>query len=57
MNIKELRTASEMSQSKFAEYFSIPLDSLQNWEQGRRQCPDYLLLLIEYKLKKEKLIR
>ena len=56
MNIKELRTASGMSQSQFAEYFGIPLDTLQNWEQGRRKCPDYLLDLIEYKLKKENII-
>ena len=56
MNIKDLRTASGMSQSKFAEYFGIPLDTLQNWEQGRRQCPEYLLKLIEYKLKKECII-
>lgn len=56
MNIKELRTASGMSQSQFSAYFSIPLDTLQNWEQGRRKCPDYLLDLIEYKLKKENII-
>ena len=56
MNIKDLRTASGMPQSAFAAYFGIPLDSLQNWEQGRRKCPDYVVALIEYKLKAEKLI-
>ena len=56
MNIKELRTASGMAQKAFAEYFGIPIDTLQNWEQGRRQCPEYLLKLIEYKLQKENII-
>ena len=56
MNIKDLRIQSGMSQSQFAEYFGIPLDTLQNWEQGRRKCPDYLLDLIEYKLKNENII-
>jgi DNA-binding transcriptional regulator YiaG len=42
-----------MSQSQFADYFHIPKATLQNWEQGRRECPEYVLKLIEYKLKKE----
>ena len=41
---------------KLAEYFEVELDTLQNWEQGRRRCPAPLLKLMEYKLKKEKLI-
>jgi DNA-binding transcriptional regulator YiaG len=53
MNIKELRTLTGMSQSQFADYFHIPKATLQNWEQGRRECPEYVLKLIEYKLKKE----
>jgi DNA-binding transcriptional regulator YiaG len=53
MNIKELRTRTGMSQSQFADFFHIPKQTLQNWEQGRRECPEYLLKLIEYKLKKE----
>ena len=56
MNIKELRTLSGMSQGKFADYFHIPKHTLQNWEQEQRQCPIYLIELIEYKLRKEKMI-
>ena len=54
--IKELRVQTGMSQSQFATYFNIPLSSLKKWEQCQRQCPIYLVLLMEYKLKKEKLI-
>lgn len=54
--IKELRTKSGMTQAAFSRYFGIPKDTLQNWESGRRNCHEYLLKLIEYKLKKENLI-
>lgn len=53
MKIKELRKISGMTQKKFGEYFSIPQRTIQNWEEGQRECPEYLLRLIEYKLKKE----
>ena len=56
MNIKDLRNQTGMSQSQFAKFFKIPLSSLQKWEQSQRQCPEYLVELIEYKLKNEKLI-
>ncbi|SUG35684.1 Cro/Cl family transcriptional regulator [Salmonella enterica subsp. arizonae] len=39
MRIKEIRQASGLSQSKFAELISVNVDTLRNWEQGRRS-PD-----------------
>jgi DNA-binding transcriptional regulator YiaG len=57
MNITDLRTQTGMSQSQFADYFNIPSSTLKKWEQGQRQCPEYLLELIEYKLKNENLIK
>ena len=36
MKIKEIRRASGLSQSKFAELISVSVDTLRNWEQGRR---------------------
>ena len=53
MKIKELRKKAGMTQKAFAEYFKIPHRTIQNWEGGQNQCPEYLLDLIEYKLKKE----
>lgn len=53
MNFKELRQASGMNQTKFAEYFDIPRRTVQNWELGINKCPDYLLKLMHYKLQKE----
>lgn len=56
-NIKTLRAATGMSQKAFGEYFGIPHRTIQNWEGGQRECPHYLLDLIEYKLKNEKMIK
>ena len=56
MNVRELRTATGMTQKEFADYFDIPFRTLQNWEGGQRKAPEYLLELIEYKLIKEGLM-
>lgn len=55
-HIKTLRERSGMSQNNFAEYLNIPPSTLKKWEQGLRECPVYLIELIEYKLIKEKII-
>lgn len=51
--IKELRESVRMNKTQFAEYLGIPYRSIQNWEAGVRQCPDYVIRLIEYRLKHE----
>jgi putative transcriptional regulator len=38
-DVRAIRRKLRMSQSEFAERFRIPLSTLKNWEQGRRQ-PD-----------------
>lgn len=50
MTIKGLRASTGMSQSQFAEWLHIPKGTIQNWEQGIRQCPDYVLELIQFKI-------
>ena len=57
MTFKELRERSGMSRQRFVEYFGIPYRTVQSWELGDRQCPKYLLDLIEYKLKHEGIIK
>lgn len=51
-----LRNRSGMTRPQFAEYFSIPYRTVQDWELANRKCPEYLLKLMEYKLKHEGLI-
>lgn len=44
--IKEMRSETGMTQKEFAEYFDIPIDSIQNWETKRRKPPTYVPGLI-----------
>ena len=53
MTFKELRKASRMTQKEFANYFNIPLRSIENWESGARNCNQYLIDLMHYKLRNE----
>ena len=57
MTIKSLREASGMTQKAFSEYFGIPKRSIENWEGEKRECPAYLLELMEYKLRNEGIIK
>ncbi|ROP48968.1 DNA-binding transcriptional regulator YiaG [Enterobacter sp. BIGb0383] len=36
LKIKEIRQVSGLSQAKFASLISVSVDTLRNWEQGRR---------------------
>lgn len=60
MTIKELRTNACMTQKEFAEYFGIPKRTVENWESknetSARECPEYLINLMEYKLINEHMI-
>lgn len=54
MNFKQIREQSGMNIKQFSEYFNIPYRTVQNWDLGLRQCPDYVIELIVYKLNNEK---
>ena len=56
MNIKELRQKLKMTQKEFGEYLNIPQRTIQSWELGDRTPPEYVLELIRFKIKKERLI-
>ena len=49
--IKELRSASKMSQNRFATYLGIPVTNIQHWEQGVSAPPNYLISLISRVMK------
>jgi DNA-binding transcriptional regulator YiaG len=53
MTFNELRKASGMTQKEFSEYFGMSKRAVESWEGGTRNCPEYLLRLMEYKLTKE----
>lgn len=53
MDVRELRLRTGLSQSKFAKIFDIPVSTLKDWEQKRRNPPAYVINMIrtilEYK--------
>ena len=55
MTVKELREQSRMTQAEFSKYLNIPIRTIQEWEQGRRTPPVYVVELIKYKIEKERL--
>ena len=44
--IKSIRTATGLSQRKFAEKYGIPRRTLEDWESGAHHCPDYVVRLL-----------
>lgn len=57
--IKFLLAATGMTQQEFADFFKIPKRTIESWvsksEKNSRGCPEYLIDLMEYKLRKEKM--
>lgn len=47
ISAKEIRELSGLSQDRFGQRYNIPVGTLRNWEQGKRECPDYVLSLLE----------
>lgn len=47
MSIKELRSQTGSSQSKFAAMFDIPVSTLKDWEQERHIPPAYVTNMIK----------
>lgn len=53
MTIQEIRALTNLSQTQFCEKYRIPLPTLRKWEQDKREPPDYLVELLEFKVKKD----
>jgi len=53
MNIRELRKQLGDTQTEFAERYNIPFRTIQNWEAGVRTPPEYLLELLESRVKED----
>lgn len=47
MNIREMRTLLGDTQGDFAARYNIPFRTIQNWETGVRTPPEYVISLLE----------
>lgn len=48
-----IRERLGLSMEQFAERYKIPLEVIQNWEQGEEEIPDYIIALITQIIKYE----
>ena len=55
--IKELRESTGMNRREFCEYFDIPYRTVTEWERDNRHAPSYVLRLLEYYIRMEKLTK
>lgn len=50
--IKEYRLAAGLTQEEFSILFEIPIDTVKNWDSGRRKPPEWAEKLIIEKLER-----
>lgn len=55
--IKELRESTGMNRREFCDYFCIPYRTVTEWERDNRHAPEYVIRLLEYYIRAEKLVR
>ena len=48
--IQEIRKSAGLSQAQFCAAMGIPASSLKKWEQGQRECPQYVVEMIAYRV-------
>ncbi len=49
--IKRLRAYLKLTHDEFSKKYEIPVRTLQQWESGRRNPPDYVVNLLERAVK------
>ena len=50
MTIREARQLAGLTQQAMSDIMGIPKRSIENWEGGKRQCPEWAERLIVEKL-------
>ena len=54
--IIELRESTGMNRKEFCDYFGIPYRTVTEWERDNRHAPEYLIKLLEYYIRAEKVM-
>ncbi|TCS82393.1 helix-turn-helix domain-containing protein [Muricomes intestini] len=55
--VRKLRESTGMNRKEFCAYFGIPYRTVTEWELGHRKLPVYVLRMLEYQIKMEKLAK
>ena len=53
MEIREMRRRLGDTQSEFAARYDIPFRTVQNWETGIRKPPEYMMNLLEHRIRED----
>lgn len=56
LTVRQLKEKAKMTAREFADFFEMPKRTVEAWQSGRNKPPEYLVKLMEYKLKTEKII-
>ena len=55
--VRELREMTGMNRRQFCDFFEIPYRTVSEWERDGRHAPDYVLRLLEYYIRMEKITK
>ena len=55
--IIELRESTGMNRKEFCDYFGFPYRTVTEWERDNRHAPEYLIRLLEYYIRTEKVMK
>lgn len=54
MNTVEIRAILGVSRTEFSRRYEIPIRTLEDWDAGRRQPPEWMLKLLERVVREDK---
>ena len=57
MDIREMRNKLGDTQTEFAKRYNIPFRTIQNWETGLRNPPEYIISLLEDRIREDRVNR
>lgn len=55
--ITDLRESTGMNRKEFCAYFDISYRTVTDWEREERHAPDYVVRLLEYKIRMDNFIK
>ena len=55
--MRAIREETGMNRREFCECFDIPYRTVTDWELGNRHAPEYVLRLLEYYIRSEKICK
>ena len=53
-DVRMIRSQTGLTQQQFAEKYGIPIRTLQNWECGHRQPPEYVSDLLQFAIRHDR---